>query len=225
MMREGPRPLSRGRRSARQRGQAMVEFALCFPILLLFSVSSIGIAHAEETANDLATVVRDGARYASIHPGLYDTSCTNGGTSCAANTIQGVIQAEANSVNQSAGGVTLANTNCLWSGLPTPPPLSTTISSPAIPTNASTSCITIAYYTSENLLNSPVPCAYYSASAGFTNVNGSSCTATSSVSAPIYVEVIVAVAQSATGNPVVVLLNGLHITPLMTRTYTMQVVP
>ena len=38
-------------------------------------------------------------------------------------------------------------------------------------------------------------------------------------------EVIVAVAQSATGNPVVVLLNGLHITPLMTRSYSMEVVP
>jgi hypothetical protein len=39
------------------------------------------------------------------------------------------------------------------------------------------------------------------------------------------VEVIVAVAQSATGNPMAVLLNGLHITPLMTRSYTMEVAP
>jgi hypothetical protein len=39
------------------------------------------------------------------------------------------------------------------------------------------------------------------------------------------VEVIVAVAQSATGNPVMVLLNGLHITPLVTRSYTMEVLP
>jgi Flp pilus assembly protein TadG len=199
----------------------MVEFALCFPILLLFSVSAIGIAHAEETANDLATVVRDGARYASVNPALYG-GCANGATNCATtNTIQGVIQAEANSVNQSAGGVTLANTNCLWSGSATSPP------SPATPTNASTSCMTIAYYTSELLgSGTPLACAYYSTSASaFTNVNGGNCTATSSVSAPIYVEVIVAVAQSATGNPMAVLLNGLHITPLMTRTYAMEVAP
>jgi Flp pilus assembly protein TadG len=200
----------------------MVEFALCFPILLLFSVSSIGIAHAEETANDLATVVRDGARYASINPALY--SCTAGSTACAFNTIQGVIQAEANSVNQSAGGVTLANTNCLWSGSMQPPALSAAPAAPSTPADASASCMTIAYYASEILANSPAPCAYYSASSGFTEVSPGNCTATSS-STPLYVEVIVAVAQSATGNPVVVLLNGLHITPLMTRSYTMQVVP
>ncbi|MGD0448295.1 MAG: TadE family protein [Candidatus Dormibacteria bacterium] len=201
----------------------MVEFALCFPILLLFSVSAVGVAHTEETANDLATVVRDGARYASLNPALYG-GCANGSISCLTNTIQGIIQAEANSVNQSAGGVTLANTNCLWGGLPTPPALSTTVSSPSTPTNASTSCITIAYFTSET--GTPSPCAYYSTSTGlFTNLNGSTCVAASSTSSPVYVEVIVAVAQSATGNPVLVLLNGLHITPLLTRSYTMQVVP
>jgi hypothetical protein len=87
--------------------------------------------------------------------------------------------------------------------------------------------MTIAYYTSELLgSGTPLACAYYSTSASaFTNVNGGNCTATSSVSAPIYVEVIVAVAQSATGNPMAVLLNGLHITPLMTRTYAMEVAP
>jgi Flp pilus assembly protein TadG len=204
----------------------MVEFALCFPILLLFSVSAVGIAHAEETANDLATVVRDGARYASINPALY--ACANGATNCAANnTIEGVIQAEANSVNQSAGGVTLANTNCLWGGSATPPALSTSLPSPATPTNASASCITLAYYTTDTLgSGTPLACAYYqTASSAFTNVNSGTCTATSSVSAPVYVTVIVAIAQSATGNPVMVLLNGLHITPLMIRSYTMEVVP
>ena len=201
----------------------MVEFALCFPILLLFSVSSIGIAHAEETANDLATVVRDGARYASINPGLY--SCTAGSTACAFNTIQGVIQAEANSVNQSAGGVTLANTNCLWSGSMSPPALSASPTAPSIPTNASQSCMTIAYYATGGL--SASACAYVQAGSPgvFTSVNTGTCTATSALSPTLFVEVIVAVAQSATGNPVVVLLNGLHITPLMTRSYSMMVVP
>ena len=201
----------------------MVEFALCFPILLLFSVSAVGVAHAEETANDLATVVRDGARYASVNPALYGV-CAAGSTTCAPNTIQGVIQAEANSVNQSAGGVTLANTNCLWGGLPTPPALSASPAAPSTPADASASCMTIAYYPS-GALNASA-CAYDQAGATpvFTPVNLDNCTATSS-STPVYVEVIVAVAQSATGNPVVVLLNGLHITPLMTRSYSMEVVP
>jgi hypothetical protein len=201
----------------------MVEFALCFPILLLFSVSAVGVAHAEETANDLATVVRDGARYASVNPALYGV-CAAGSTTCAPNTIQGVIQAEANSVNQSAGGVTLANTNCLWSGSMLPPALSATPAAPSTPADASASCMTIAYYPS-GALNASA-CAYDQAGATpvFTPVNLDNCTATSS-STPVYVEVIVAVAQSATGNPVVVLLNGLHITPLMTRSYSMEVVP
>ena len=201
----------------------MVEFALCFPILLLFSVSAVGVAHAEETANDLATVVRDGARYASVNPALYGV-CAAGSTTCAPNTIQGVIQAEANSVNQSAGGVTIANTNCLWSGSMSPPPLSSAPAAPSIPADASASCMTIAYYATGTL--NATACAYDQAGATpvFTPVNLDNCTATSS-STPVYVEVIVAVAQSATGNPVVVLLNGLHITPLMTRSYSMEVVP
>src|ERR1019366_6823863 len=216
-------PLQR-RPFRRQRGQAMVEFALCFPLLLLFSVSAIGIGHAEETSNDLATVVRDGARYAGVDPAAY--ACTGGATatSCSASTIQGVIQAEANSVNASAGGVTLANNNCLWSGSASPPALSASVASPSAPTNASGSCMTIAYYLGDT--SGTLACAYYQTAAStFSNVNSLTCTATSSISKPLYVEVIVAVTQSATGNPVVVLLNGLHITPLMTQSYSMQVVP
>jgi Flp pilus assembly protein TadG len=202
----------------------MVEFALCFPLLLLFSVSAIGIGHDEETANDLATVVRDGARYASVDPAAY--GCTGGATatSCSASTIQGVVQAEADSVNASAGGVTLANNNCLWSGSASPPPLSASVVSPAAPTNASGSCMTIAYYATDT--SGTNACAYYqTATSAFTNVNLGTCTATSSTSTPLYVAVIVAVAQSATGNPVVVLLNGLHVTPLMTRNYSVEVAP
>jgi Flp pilus assembly protein TadG len=202
----------------------MVEFALCFPLLLLFSVSAIGIGHDEETANDLATVVRDGARYASVDPAAY--ACPGGATatSCSASTIQGVVQAEANSVNASAGGVTLANNNCLWSGSTSPPALSASIASPTAPTNASGSCMTIAYYAAGT--SGTTACAYYqTATSAFTNVNSGTCTAASSTSAPVYVAVIVAVVQSATGNPVVVLLNGLHVTPLMTRSYSMEVAP
>jgi hypothetical protein len=85
--------------------------------------------------------------------------------------------------------------------------------------------MTIAYYASD--APNTAACAYDQAGATpvFTNVTPGTCTAASSLSPQLYVEVIVAIAESATGNPVVVLLNGLHITPLMTRSYIMMVVP
>jgi Flp pilus assembly protein TadG len=202
----------------------MVEFALSVPLLLLLCVSAIGLAHAEETANNLATVVRDGVRYASVNPASY--GCTGGAsaTACSASTIQGIVQAEADSVNASAGGVTVANSNCLWSGSASPPSLSATPSSPTAPTNATGSCLTIAYYPSD--VSGTAACAYYqSATSAFTSVNSGTCTATSSTSAPLYVEVTVAVTESATGNPIMVTLNGLHITPLFAQSYSMEVVP
>jgi Flp pilus assembly protein TadG len=202
----------------------MVEFALCFPFLLLLSVSAIGLGHAEETANDLATVVREGARYASVNSAAY--GCTGGAsaTNCSASTIQGIVQVEADSLNASAGGVTVANSNCLWSGSANPPSLSATPSSPTAPTNATGSCLTIAYYTSD--VSGTTACAYYqSATSAFINVNSGTCTATSSTSAPIYVAVTVAITESASGNPIMVTLNGLHITPLFTQSYSMEVVP
>ena len=215
----------RSRRSGRQaaRGQAMVEFALCFPLVLLLTVGLIGFGDTLQTVNDLATVVRDGARYASIDPGSY--SCTGGATatSCNANTIQGVLQAEAGGVNVSAGGMPLANNNCIWSGSTTPPSLSVTPPLPTAPTNASGSCITVAYYAN----NSPgtLACAYYQTSSStFINVNSGTCTATSSTSAHLWVEVTVAV-TTASADPITITLSQIHITPLMSRSYAMAVAP
>jgi Flp pilus assembly protein TadG len=202
----------------------MVEFALCFPILLLFAISAIGLNHAVETSNNLATVVRDGARYAGLYPAAYGCPGGASATSCGANTIQGAIQIEATSVNAAAGGTTLANYNCLWGGSATPPSFSASASPPAVPTNASQSCITIAYYAADT--SGTTACAYYAtATSSFTNVNSKTCTATSSTTTPLYVQVTVAVAQAATGNPMVTLLNGLRVTPLMTESYAMEVVP
>ncbi|MGD0447201.1 MAG: TadE/TadG family type IV pilus assembly protein [Candidatus Dormibacteria bacterium] len=202
----------------------MVEFALSFPLLLLLCVSAIGLGHAEETSNNLATVVRDGVRYASINPAAY--ACTGGATAtgCSASTIQGIVQAEADSVNASAGGVTVANSNCLWSGSASPPSFSATPSSPTAPTNATGSCLTIAYYTND--VAGTTACAYFqSATSAFTNVNSGTCAATSSTSAPLYVAVTVAITESASGNPIMITLNGLHITPLFTESYSMEVAP
>jgi hypothetical protein len=196
----------------------MIEFALCFPLLLPLCVSVIGLGHAEETSNNLATMVRDGVRYAGINPAAY--GCTGGAnaTSCSASTIQGIIQAEADSVNASAGRVTVANSNCLWNGSANPPSLSATPSPPTAPTTATGICLTIAYYTSDIATTSA--CAYYqSATSAFTNVNSGTCTATSSTAAPLYVAVTVAITETASGNPIMMTLNGLHITPLFTQTW------
>jgi hypothetical protein len=202
----------------------MIELALCFPLLLLLCVSVVGLGHAEETSNNLATVVRDGVRYASVNPAAY--GCTGGAsaTNCSASTIQGILEAEANSVNASAGGVTVANSNCLWSGSPSPPSISATPTPPTAPTNATGSCLTIAYYAND--VAGTNPCAYYnSATSAFTLVNSGTCTPTSSTSVPLYIEVTVAITETASGNPIMMTLNGLHITPLFTQSYSMEVAP
>jgi Flp pilus assembly protein TadG len=53
------------RRRGGRRGQAMVELALTFPLLLSLAVSIADYGYYLEHVNNIATVVRDGARFAS----------------------------------------------------------------------------------------------------------------------------------------------------------------
>ncbi len=192
----------------------MVEFAIAFPFLIVLAVSIVDYGHYLETANNLATVVRDGTRYASEnttgttaplerglpgtelervqrdvdvpedlvrhhHHGLDTTAggpytqlkvsgfsvalasgaslfiggptgpavtlsaaAAAGATTLSivswpptsnypsntpvdwlppSNTVEGVIQAEAESLTVPEGGLTLASTDCTWSGSATPP--------------------------------------------------------------------------------------------------------
>jgi hypothetical protein len=83
--------------------------------------------------------------------------------------------------------------------------------------------MTIAYYSSNS--TGTQACAYYqTATSAFTNVNGGTCTATSSTTTPLWVQVTVAVTASG-ADPVAVSLNQLHIAPIITRAYTMEVAP
>jgi Flp pilus assembly protein TadG len=192
----------------------MVEFAFCFPMLLILVISIVDFGHYLETVNNLDTVVRDGTRYASIDTAATSFSCTSGNLNCSSDTIQGVLQAEADSLTVSAGGVTLANTNCTWSSSTTPPSLS---SSPTAPDQPTSSCITIAYYPSSSLTTQP--CAYYQTSnSRFTNVDGGTCTAANAT----VVQITVAVVRADSGNPITLCLNNLKL--MIYSTYSMPVV-
>jgi len=200
------------RRSRRQRGQAMIEFALTFPFLLLLSVSVVDYGHYEETTNNLATVIRDGTRYATLQPA--STGCTSGSTNCSSDTVQGVLQAEAESLTVPEGGLTLTNINCTWSGSDAPPALS---ASPGAPDAPASSCITVAYYTNDTVGTSD--CAYFNASTGA--VTGTCTAATAS-----YVQITVCVASSDDDNPLTLTLNstfGLKLT--IARSFVMSIEP
>jgi Flp pilus assembly protein TadG len=193
----------------------MTEFAICFSFLLILAVSIVDYGHFLETTNNLATVIRDGTRYASLQPG--STACgTTTATDCSTDTIQGVLQAEADSLSVPEGGLTLTNTNCTWSGLYPPPSLS---SSPAAPDAPTSSCMTIAYYKSDSVGTSA--CAYYYVPTAALN-SGSTCTAASAS----YVQINVSVASSDDDNPLTLTLNatfGLKLT--IARSFVMAVEP
>ena len=72
----------------------MIEFALTLPVLLLLAISIFDYGYYLEHVNNIATVVRDGARYASLFwtttPNPWDSACpaptatgASGGWSCA----------------------------------------------------------------------------------------------------------------------------------------------
>jgi len=62
-----PEPRRRPRHRARRSGQSMVEFALILPVLLVLAISIFDYGYYLEHVNNIATVVRDGARYASVY--------------------------------------------------------------------------------------------------------------------------------------------------------------
>jgi Flp pilus assembly protein TadG len=89
--REEPEPGRHPRHRSRRNGQAMLEFAMIFPLLLLLALSVLDYGYYLEHVDNIATVVRDGARYASDNTTAspWNSSCPNpvplsaGGWSCA----------------------------------------------------------------------------------------------------------------------------------------------
>jgi len=90
----------------RRNGQAMVEFALTLPLLIVLAVSCFDYGYYLEHVDNIATVVRDGARYASENTTAspWGNACTNpseagsGNWSCAGLVTQ-VASTESGSVN------------------------------------------------------------------------------------------------------------------------------
>lgn len=70
-------------RRADERGQALVEFALILPVVLLLILGLFDVARAVEEENTLAFAAREATRYAIVHgsgaasPIAYCSSCTN----------------------------------------------------------------------------------------------------------------------------------------------------
>ena len=160
-------------RARRRRGQAMMEFAVTFPFLLVLAVSIADYGYYLEHVNNITTVVRDAARYASENTTAvsWGPACPNpiwsgatGAYSCpvttaASGNVEGLIQYEAESLTVPEGGLALDNIDCNWSG-GNPPAAGDPAwtATPSIPTSfpagsgvtgaTPTSCISIVYYTS-----------------------------------------------------------------------------
>lgn len=81
-------------RARSEDGQALVEFALILPVLLMLILGLFDVARAVEQENTLAFAAREGARYAIVHGGWNVASpitCPSPGTPCSNGTITGVV--------------------------------------------------------------------------------------------------------------------------------------
>jgi hypothetical protein len=65
-------------RRSKTRGQALVEFALIFPVFILLLVSIFDLGHVVWANNSLATAAREGARVAVVHGGSDRSKCPQG---------------------------------------------------------------------------------------------------------------------------------------------------
>lgn len=133
-------------RRGRSRGQAIIEFSLCLPLLLLLVLGIVDFSYYLQMSNDVQSVIRDGSRYASINPQAFATACPNGpgatgGCTFSDQTTEGIMQGEAWSLTVAQGGINLMNADCTWSGSQP----NQTVAPAATP---GSSCITIAYYPS-----------------------------------------------------------------------------
>ena len=65
-------------RRGRERGQALVEFALTIPLVLLLIFGLIDLGRAVYISNSLSEAARDGARYGSVQARSYNEARLNG---------------------------------------------------------------------------------------------------------------------------------------------------
>lgn len=66
-----------GARNRRERGTALVEFALLLPLLALLGLGTVDFGRAYRTVNEVKNAAREGAAFAQVHPALLAGSgCT-----------------------------------------------------------------------------------------------------------------------------------------------------
>ena len=123
----------------------MIEFALCFPLLLTMGIGVVDFGSYLQTQNNLLTIARDGARYASLNvtATAFTNACSTGpdatgGCSASDQTVEGIMQLEGWSLTLGHGGVNLQNQSCTWTG--------TSPNQQVAPPSPPGSCITIAAY-------------------------------------------------------------------------------
>jgi Flp pilus assembly protein TadG len=103
---------------ARRRGTTVVECAIVYPLTMLLLVATLVLGIAVFRYQQLATLAREGARYASVHGAMYASETGNSyATSATVLT---------NAVNPLAVGLNTNNLSCTVTWSPSSPPTTTT---------------------------------------------------------------------------------------------------
>lgn len=85
----------------RRRGAAMVEAAIVLPVLFLFTLGLIIVGLGVFRYQQVASLAREGARYASVHGGQY--------ASVTGNAAAGAADVYNNAIKPKAAGLNLSN--------------------------------------------------------------------------------------------------------------------
>ena len=71
-----------GRRTRRDRGQGLAEFAIVLPVFLLIVFGAIDLGRVIWATDDITNAAREGARYASTHGGTWCSATGSAGYCC-----------------------------------------------------------------------------------------------------------------------------------------------
>src|ERR1700722_19671026 len=97
------------RPSMRRRAASLVEFALVYPVVLMLSVGVVIVAMAVYNYQQVASLAREGARWASVHGGQYNQE--TGGALATSDNIKTAILSKAVGMDTSELSVTASWTN------------------------------------------------------------------------------------------------------------------
>jgi len=106
------------RRAVRDRGQAIVEFALLLPVLIVLFMGVIDIARAYNVLQVVTNAAREGARVAILPSSTSDTVTTSVTTYLSAASLTGCSSTGANwGTAGSAGDSTTVTVSCTFDTL------------------------------------------------------------------------------------------------------------